>query len=163
MREKKLNARQKKFCLEYIQDYNATEAAKRSGYSIRTAKNIGNENLKKPEIKAEVMKLQAEQRERLCISADWVITELVEVYRRCMQQEEVLIWDNDLREKVPSGEYVFDSKGALNALEKLGKHLGIFDKQNTADDNTGGGVIFMPKRDKKNDTEESMGTAAETV
>lgn len=124
---KKLTARQERFCREYIIDYNATKAAVRAGYSEKTAYSIGSENLKKPEILARVRELQKDQTERLCISADFVLQNLVEVYRRCMKQEEVMIWDAEQRKKVPSGEYVFDSKGALNALEMLGKHLAMFD------------------------------------
>lgn len=149
MKKKRLTARQQRFCLEYIQDYNATEAAKRAGYSEKTAKSIGSENLKKPEIKETVLQLQSEQKDRLCISADWVITELVRVYQRCMQQEEVLIWDSEAREKVPSGEYVFDAKGALNALDKLGKHLGVFEKGNNTTDDNESGVIFMTPKAKR--------------
>ena len=124
---KKLNPRQERFCFEYIIDYNATEAAIRAGYSKKTAGSMGSENLKKPEILKRVRELQKEQTERLSISADWVIMQLVEVYKRCMTQEEVLVWDSDAGRKVPSGTYVFDSKGALNALEMIGKHLSMFD------------------------------------
>jgi phage terminase small subunit len=47
-----LNAKQKRFCEEYLTDFNATQAAKRAGYSQKTAYSIGEENLRKPEIKA---------------------------------------------------------------------------------------------------------------
>lgn len=124
---KKLTDRQERFCREYIIDYNATRAAVRAGYSEKTAYSVASENLRKPELLARVRELQREQTERLSISADWVIMQLVEVYKRCMKQEEVLIWDSELKQKVPSGEYVFDSKGALNALEMIGKHLSMFD------------------------------------
>ena len=47
----KLTNKQRIFCHEYIVDWNATRAAKKAGYSEDTAYSIGNENLKKPEIK----------------------------------------------------------------------------------------------------------------
>lgn len=47
----KLTVKQKKFCDEYIRSGNATEAALKAGYRSRTAYSIGNENLKKPELK----------------------------------------------------------------------------------------------------------------
>ena len=50
-----MNARQKKFCDEYLIDCNATQAAIRAGYSPKTAKSIGNENLTKPDLKAYIM------------------------------------------------------------------------------------------------------------
>lgn len=129
----KLKDRQERFCREYIIDYNATQAAIRAGYSEKTARNIGAQNLTKLNILARVRELQKEQAERLCISSDWVVMQLVEVYRRCMQHEEVLIWDYEEKKKVPSGEYMFDSKGALNALEMIGKHLAMFDGKPTSD------------------------------
>ncbi|MBR5825846.1 MAG: terminase small subunit [Clostridia bacterium] len=122
----KLTDRQERFCREYTVDYNATQAAIRAGYSEKTAKQIGQQNLTKLDLLARVRELQKEQAERLCISADWVVMQWVEVYKRCMQAVEVLIWDYDEKKMKPSGEYTFDSKGALNALEMIGKHLGMF-------------------------------------
>lgn len=45
-----MNERQRRFADEYIISGNATEAARKAGYSERTAYSIGNENLKKPEV-----------------------------------------------------------------------------------------------------------------
>ncbi|MGY3775800.1 terminase small subunit [Helcococcus sueciensis] len=47
----KLTIKQKKFADEYIISGNATEAAKKAGYSKKTASVIGAENLIKPNIK----------------------------------------------------------------------------------------------------------------
>ena len=47
----RLNERQKAFCEHYAACFNATEAAVKAGYSKKTAYSIGNENLKKPEIR----------------------------------------------------------------------------------------------------------------
>lgn len=130
-KQKKLTERQERFCREYIIDYNATQAAVRSGYSKKAACTTASENLRKPNILARVRELQKEQRERLCITADWVIMSLVDVYEKCMQLQPVMVWDSEQKKKVESGEYVFDSKGALNALEMIGKHLSVFDPKNT--------------------------------
>lgn len=125
--EKKLTERQELFCREYVIDYNATQAAIRAGYSKKTARSQGSENLTKPDILARVRALQKECAEKMCITGDWVIMQLVEVYNRCMAAVPVLEWDPDERKKVHKGEYTFDSKGALEALEKIGRHLGLFD------------------------------------
>ena len=47
----KMTAKQKRFCDEYLIDLNATQAAIRAGYSEKNARNIGCENLAKPNIK----------------------------------------------------------------------------------------------------------------
>lgn len=70
-----LTGKQKKFCKEYIWDYNATRAAKIAGYSLKTAYSIGNENLKKPEIQAYINELQSKLAENAGISPLMVLTE----------------------------------------------------------------------------------------
>ena len=48
MMRKELTIKQKSFCDYYIECGNATEAAKRAGYSEKTAFRIGQENIHKP-------------------------------------------------------------------------------------------------------------------
>ena len=55
-----LTGKQKKFCEEYIFDFNATRAAKAAGYSEGTAYSIGNENLRKPEVATYIKELQSD-------------------------------------------------------------------------------------------------------
>lgn len=45
-----LTPKERRFVLEYLVDFNATKAAIRAGYSQRTARQIGSENLSKPDI-----------------------------------------------------------------------------------------------------------------
>ncbi|WP_437918575.1 terminase small subunit [Sphingobacterium sp. LRF_L2] len=49
-----LKAKQRRFVEEYCVDFNATQAAIRAGYSEKTAKSIGCENLTKPDIVAAI-------------------------------------------------------------------------------------------------------------
>lgn len=49
-----LTARQEVFIVEYLKCRNATEAARRAGYSQKTARQMGSENLSKPDILAEI-------------------------------------------------------------------------------------------------------------
>lgn len=68
--------KQEEFCQQYIIDFNATRAAKDSGYSEKTAYSIGNENLKKPEIQKRIMELIERRQERTQITQDMVLKEL---------------------------------------------------------------------------------------
>ncbi len=77
--EKKLTPKQEMFCLEYLIDLNATQAAIRAGYSKKTAYSIGNENLSKPEISSRISELAAKRIERASKSADDVIKEIENV------------------------------------------------------------------------------------
>jgi len=74
--EKKLNPKQQQFALEYIIDFNATQAAIRAGYSKKTAGSIGSENLEKPEMQAAIQQAIEKRSQRTGITADRVLNEL---------------------------------------------------------------------------------------
>ncbi|WP_259343218.1 terminase small subunit [Bordetella avium] len=54
-----LIAKQRRFMEEYLVDLNATQAAIRAGYSKKTARQIGEENLSQPDIAKAVQEAQA--------------------------------------------------------------------------------------------------------
>ena len=56
----KLTTRQRVFITEYLKYFNATAAAIAAGYSERSASSIAYENLRKPEISAEIERRLAE-------------------------------------------------------------------------------------------------------
>ena len=71
-----LTAKQQRFVAEYLIDLNATQAAIRAGYSAKTAYSVGHENLKKPEVQAELQVEMKARSERTEIDADWVLKRL---------------------------------------------------------------------------------------
>lgn len=71
----KLTAKEEKFCYEYAIDLNATQAAIRAGYSQKTARAIGYENLTKPHISTRIRAMQANLCETAGITALKVILE----------------------------------------------------------------------------------------
>lgn len=76
---RKLTPKQKRFVEEYLIDLNATQAAIRAGYSQRTARQIGEENLSKPDIFFAVQEAQAKRSERTEITQDMVLQELAKI------------------------------------------------------------------------------------
>lgn len=78
---KKLTPKQELFVQEYLVDLNAAQAAIRAGYSAKTAKEIGAENLTKPHIRQRVEELKAERIERVQYDADQVLRDLVGMLR----------------------------------------------------------------------------------
>lgn len=122
----KVNNKHELFCREYIVDYNGTQAAIRAGYSKKTAHVQASTLLKNPKVLTRVRELQKEQTERLVISQDWVIQQLVDVVEKCLKPVEVMEWDYEAKEMRGTGTFTFDSKGATKALELLGKHLGMY-------------------------------------
>ena len=133
----KLSEKQLRFCQEYIIDLNGTAAAKRAGYSAKTAAVIASEHLTKPNIHAYIQQLIAERAKRVELDADFVIKGLIDVSLRCRQAIPVMKWDAQAKEMVQVTDdedravWEFDSNGANRALELLGRHLGIFEKDNT--------------------------------
>ncbi len=63
-----MSPKQERFVEEYLVDHNATQAAKRAGYSEKTAYSIGSENLKKPEIAAAIAAGEARLRRKTEVS-----------------------------------------------------------------------------------------------
>lgn len=132
MTAKKLTSKQKQFVDEYLVDLNATEAAKRAGYSAKTASSIGSENLRKPEIEEEVHRRMQERGQRVEITQDLVVQHLYDLYQTCatkypnldMMGEPVYSQDGKPVMKV------VDATNARGALDMLMKHLGAYDKDN---------------------------------
>ena len=71
-----LTPKQEMFCKEYLIDLNATQAAIRAGYSEKTARSVGQENLTKPDIQERVQQLMEERSNRVQLEADEVMWEL---------------------------------------------------------------------------------------
>lgn len=76
MKARKLTPKQKRFVAEYQKDLNATAAAKRAGYSKKTAGFIGYENLKKPYIQKAIAAKAEKHLERVEITAENVVDEM---------------------------------------------------------------------------------------
>lgn len=73
-----LTPKQKRFVEEYLIDLNATQAAIRAGYSKKTAKSTGCENLTKPDIAKAIQQAKLNRSERTKIDADWLLTRLAD-------------------------------------------------------------------------------------
>lgn len=116
-----LTDKQDAFCREYLADLNQTQAAIRAGYSPKTARTIGGENMQKPAIRDRILALMKKRAERAEVTADWVLARLVENVERSMQSEPVLDHEGE-----PTGEYRYHGTVANRALELLGKHMGMF-------------------------------------
>lgn len=103
-----LTEKQERFCNEYLVDYNATQAAIRSGYSEDTAYSIGWENLRKIEIKNRLDELKAQNVQN--IDENYIVNKINTLLARAESENKL----ND----------------ALKAVELLGKWKAMFtDKQ----------------------------------
>ena len=137
-----MTKKQKRFVEEYLIDLNATQAAIRAGYSPATAKEIGCENLTKPNISEAISKAMAERSKRTGINQDRVLQELARIgfakITDVVDPDTAKIRpdasDDDLAciqsIKIKPNEFgterevkLYDKK---SALVDLGKHLGLF-------------------------------------
>lgn len=85
-----MTAKQQRFCDEYLIDLNATQAAIRAGYSAKTARQIGTENLSKPAIAEYIEKRMAEKEDALVAKQDEVMKYLTAVMRRELSEHVVV-------------------------------------------------------------------------
>ena len=75
----KLTLKQERFIAEYLVDLNATQAAARAGYSLKTAGKIGQENLIKPAIAQAIAIAQQKTLSNIQLTKDDVVGKLTQV------------------------------------------------------------------------------------
>ena len=76
-----LTPKQRLFALEYIKDFNATQAAVRSGYSKKTAKQVGSRLLTNIDIFSDICRNMEERLNQVKVDNAYVLRRLVEVDR----------------------------------------------------------------------------------
>ncbi|MBU9359776.1 terminase small subunit [Burkholderia multivorans] len=149
---KKLTAKQQCFVNEYLIDLNATAAARRAGYSVKTADRIGPELLGKTWVAAAIEAGKAERAERMKIDAAYVVQRLVEIDQMDvldiltddMALKPVSEWPKAWRQYLSGFDLaeMFEGTGdaremvgimkkikwpdKVKNLELLGRHFGIF-------------------------------------
>lgn len=118
MADMKLTQKQKVFCEEYIKTGNASDAARKAGYSQKTAPFIGAENLKKPQISAYIKSRLDEQDAALVADAN----EVLRFYSAVMRGE--------IRDQFGLDPSLADR---IKAADSLAKRLAAADGKPSAD------------------------------
>ena len=151
---KALNPKQERFVAEYLVDLNATQAAIRAGYSPKTAGVQAFDLLKKPEIAAALERQRNQHAKNTGLTVERVLTEAMRLaffdIRRLTDAEGNPIPINQLDDDTAAAiqglelatERSRDEDGSVTmvrkykladknaALERLFKHLGLFQKDN---------------------------------
>lgn len=118
-----MNAKQKRFCDEYLINCNATQAAIRAGYSPKTAKQIGQENLTKPDLKKYI----DEQLERIHSEKTADAQEVLEYLTAVMRGEHTEQVLKLIGEGVQTVTDIdVSARERLKAAELIGKRYGMF-------------------------------------
>jgi phage terminase small subunit len=156
-----LNARQSRFVDEYLVDLNATQAAIRAGYSTKTAGSQGFDNLKKPEIAAEIEKRRQIVAEKTGLTTERLLQEAMRLaffdIRKLVDADGKPLPLNRLDDDTAAAIQGLDVATVGNAdvgvgevlkykiadknsaIERLFKHMGLFKKDN--DQNNPGGAM----------------------
>ena len=169
MSNRNLNARQERFCREYIIDFNATQAAIRAGYSAKTAAAQASRLLTNVNIQAFIKDLTDAGDDKLKLTRERVIEEMTRVglldVRKAFTEKgdlkHIHNLDDDTAAAVSSIEVVSVVKGngadaivdhvhkikfhdKMRALGDLGKMFGLFEDHQKA----GAGEIHIHIDDK---------------
>ena len=130
-----LTPKQQRFVEEYLIDLNATQAAIRAGYSEKTAKEIGSENLTKPNIAKAIAEAQEKLSNKAQVTVEMVVQGLLDEAK-------------DLSEGSTQSARV-------SAWAHLGKHLGMFKDKIEHTGKDGGPIDLSLKVVFENDGEAS--------
>jgi len=145
----KLTPKQKRFVEEYLVDRNATQAAIRAGYSKKTAGQIGDENLKKPEIEKAIRLGEEKLSQRTKITQERVLQEYARIaffdprklFNADGTPKHISDLDDDTAAAIAgldvlqevnedNGTTAYTKKykiaNKLGALDSVAKHLGMF-------------------------------------
>jgi phage terminase small subunit len=151
----KLTPKQQKFCEEYMVDLNGTQAAIRAGYSKRSAQIQAVENLSKPIIQSVISELKQKLSAKTGVTAERLINELAKIGFSNIQ--DYVSGDNLITDisKIPKEQAACiesiktvtttESYGKvtntrtqvsiklyskISAIELMGKHIGLFERDN---------------------------------
>lgn len=100
-----MTPRQQRFVEEYLIDLNATAAARRAGYSAKTAEQQAARLLVNVKVAEAIAAAKAERSEKTKIDAVWVLTKAVALHELAIKKEEL--------------------SPAARALELVGKHVDV--------------------------------------
>ena len=141
-----MNPKQRRFVEEYLVDLNATGAARRAGYGVRSAAGTASRLMANPDVAAAIAEAQAARAERTRVTADRVITELAKVAfgdpRRLLswgpggvvlrqsdeltEAEAALVSEVSETRTAAGGSRRVKLHCKLAALTALGRHLSLF-------------------------------------
>lgn len=134
----KLTEKQKRFADYYIETGNASESAIKAGYSKKTARAIGQENLTKPDIRDYISQRIAEKDSQRIAKQDEILQFLTSVMR------------GEVNEQFPLGlgmgeqslvKKELDGKDRIKAAELLGKRYAIWTDKQQIDGHVGVQII----------------------
>ena len=109
-----LSARQRRFVEEYLQDCNAAAAARRAGYSERSARSLARRLMTNPEIKRAIREAMDDRAYRLRINSERVLLELARIAFSDIGR--IIDWSGDALVVEPPGRLSPDDRAAISEI-----------------------------------------------
>lgn len=125
--DNRLSDKQALFCAEYLKDLNATQAAIRAGYAVKSARTAGARLMANKAVRAYIAETMEERNQAAKIDAQWVLERLAEVHARCMQEVKPALDRRGKQLTDDSGAplFTFNAAAANRSLELIGKHVDV--------------------------------------
>lgn len=118
-----LTDKQKKFCHEYLKDFNQAQSAIRAGYGKKNARVMASKLMSNANISEFIVKIQSEIAKKHDLTADGIILNLRNIRNRCLLH---------IGHEKNGPAYAMV---ALRASELMGQHIGMWPKKIELDHN----------------------------
>ena len=133
-----MNARQARFCEEYLVDLNATQAAIRAGYSANTAESTASRLLRNAKVSTRIAELSEKRSEATGRKAEDVVRRLWQIVevdpRRAFDENGNMLHPSKLPDDIAAALASLEVGDAIKiklndrmkALDLLGRHHALF-------------------------------------
>ncbi len=137
-----MTPKQKKFCVEYLIDLNATQAAIRAGYSKKTARSLGQRLLTYVDVRNYIKDLRAKYFKKGIMTAEEVEYRLSKAGRGELKEEVIVVEGvGDGCSEARIVQKHLSVRDQLKALELMGKRHRLFDTTDSKSDDEGVQII----------------------
>lgn len=162
-----LNKKQKRFCEEYVKDFNGTQAAIRAGYSKNSANEQSSQHLAKLHIQAYIKELADKATSKNNVTVEKIVAEfskiafssIAHLHNSWISLKDFETLTDDQKDSIESiqtrvrkmsdNDVVIDVEEVKiklydkqRALENLGKYMGIYEADNEQTNSQS--VIILP-------------------
>ena len=117
-----LTLKQERFVAEFGKDLNASAAARRAGYSVKTARSIGQENLTKPAIWAAIQQAHQQANTDAVMSGQEILEELTIIGRT-----DVTAFHGENGQPIPVSKWTPQMGRQVSKLEVVKKNVAAGD------------------------------------
>lgn len=127
-RKGKLTKKEEAFVREFLVDLNQAAAARRAGFSAKSAKEVGHQLMQRPHVANAIQAAMDQRAKRTEIDADTVLKSIARIAKAAEDGE--------------------DWNAALRGQELLGKHLKLFTDKTELSGPNGGPIEIVSKEQR---------------